>query len=73
VRSSSLLERALVLAVVVTLVVVVSMVSLLFFAVSRMERLKSFKVSVKFTPLPVISFEASADGEVKELPPGGGS
>lgn len=68
---SGLLERALVLALVITCVVVAPVSGLLFFALARMDRLKSLKVSVKFSPLPVLSFEADA-GEAKELPPGDG-
>ena len=67
------MERAVVLVLVIALVVIVAVSGRLFFALARMERLKSLKISVKFSPLPVLSFEADAGGEAKELPPGDGS
>jgi hypothetical protein len=67
---NGLLERTVVLALVLTCVVVFPVAALMFFALARMDRLKSLKVSVKFSPLPVLSFEADAHDEPKELPPG---
>jgi hypothetical protein len=58
-----------VLGLIITGIVVLPVAALLFFALHRMERLKSLKVSVKFAPLPVLSFEASAEDDKKELPP----
>jgi hypothetical protein len=62
-----------VLALILTCVVVFPVSGLVFFALTRMDRLKSLKISVKLLPLPTLSFEADAGDEVKELPPSDGS
>ena len=67
------LERAFVPGLVITCIVVFPVSALLLFALARMPALKSLKVSVKFSPLPVLSFEADAGDKPQELPPGEGS
>lgn len=59
------------LGLVITCVIVLPFSLLLFFALHRMERLRTLKLTVKFTPLPTLSFEADADGGSKSLPPSG--
>jgi hypothetical protein len=62
-------EVAVMPGLLIAIVIVVLVIGLLFFAVAQMKPLKTIKVSLKATPLLVLSFEASADIQTPEQPP----